>query len=140
MLRTRICYACRWASDVGVCIDSSGRDGLDLIEFNTHSFIVKIWLEEPAEDLHKGRWRGHITHVPSGERRYLQSLGEIVAFIVPYLVSMGVRLDVYWRLRSWLGKGLRIRAAPPESGNEGRGGHERVPAQASSRGGPPVER
>ncbi len=73
---------------------------MDLVEFNTHSFIVKIWLEEPADDNRKGRWRGHITHVPGGERRYLKSLSEIVAFIVPYLVSMGVRLDSYSRLRS----------------------------------------
>lgn len=75
---------------------------MDLIELNTHSFIVKVWLEEPGEDPHQGRWRGHITHVPGGERRYLKSLREILAFIVPYLSSMGVRLDVYWSLRSWL--------------------------------------
>jgi hypothetical protein len=71
---------------------------MDLVEFNTHSFIVKIWLEEAAEDHHRGKWRGHITHVPGGERRYLKNLGEIVAFIAPYLESMGVRLDAY----SWL--------------------------------------
>ena len=75
---------------------------MDLIEFNTHSFIVKIWLEEPADDKHKGKWRGHITHVPGGERRYLKSLGEIVAFMVPYMVSMGVRLDAYSKLRARL--------------------------------------
>ncbi len=71
---------------------------MDLVEFNTHSFIVKIWIEEPAEKPHKGRWRGHITHVPGGERRYLESLGEIVAFMVAYLLSMDVRLDAYSRL------------------------------------------
>jgi hypothetical protein len=75
---------------------------MDLVELNTHSFIVKIWLEEPADDDRKGRWRGHITHVPGGERRYLEGLGEIVAFIVPYLMSMGVRLNPFWRLRSML--------------------------------------
>jgi hypothetical protein len=75
---------------------------MDLVEFNTHSFIVKIWIEEPAEEHHKGRWRGHITHVPGGERRYLESLGEIVAFMVPYLLSMDVRLDAYSRLRARL--------------------------------------
>ncbi len=75
---------------------------MDLVEFNTHSFIVKIWIEEPAEDHQKGRWRGHVTHVPGGERRYLESLGEIVAFMVPYLLSMGVKLDAYSRLRARL--------------------------------------
>lgn len=76
---------------------------MDSIEFNTHSFIVKIWLEEPADDNRQGKWRGHITHVPGGERRYLKSLSEIVAFIVPYLISMGVRLDAYSRLSSRFG-------------------------------------
>ena len=80
---------------------------MDLVEFNTHSFIVKIWLEEPADDNRKGMWRGHITHVPGGERRYLKSLSEIVAFIVPYLVSMGVRLDAYSRLRFRIGSSFQ---------------------------------
>ena len=111
---------------------------MDLIEFNTHSFIIKIWLEEPAENHDKGRWRGHITHVPSGERRYLKSLGEIVAFIGPYLVSMGVRLEASWRLRSLLRRGQGERVPEPGSRTEG-GGAERVPARANSTGGRPAE-
>jgi hypothetical protein len=86
----------------GAGLDSCRRCGLDLIEFNTHSFVVKVWREEPAEDQQEGQWRGHITHVPSGERRYLKSLNGIVGFMLPYLASMGVRLDAFWRLRSWL--------------------------------------
>ena len=94
---------------------------MDLIEFNTHSFIVKIWLEEPAEEHRKGRWRGHITHVPSGERRYLKSLGGMLTFIVPYLVSMGVRLEAYWRLRTllWRGRGEQIPGAEKLSDADG---------------------
>lgn len=76
---------------------------MDLVEFNTHSFVVKIWLEEPADDDHKGKWRGHITHVPDGERRYLKGIGEIADFIVPYLASMGVQVDALSRLRAALG-------------------------------------
>ncbi len=82
---------------------------MDLVEFNTHSFIVKIWLEEPADGNRKGMWRGHITHVPGGERRYLKGLGEIVAFMVPYLISMGVRLDAYSRLRSRIGSSSQLK-------------------------------
>ncbi len=89
---------------------------MDLVEFNTHSFIVKIWLEEPAEDNRKGMWRGHITHVPGGERRYLESLGEIVAFMVPYLLSMGVRLDAYSRLRARLSSLSGSQRPKPELG------------------------
>ena len=62
---------------------------MDQFEVPTHSFIVKIWLEETAEEAGQALWRGHVTHVPSGERRYLQDLNEIVAFIVPYLEAMG---------------------------------------------------
>jgi hypothetical protein len=64
------------------------------VESNTHSFIVKVWLEETAEEIGQATWRGHITHVPSGERRYLQDLDKIAAFIAPYLERMGVRLGI----------------------------------------------
>ena len=36
---------------------------------STLSFIVRIWVEETAEESGRSSWRGHITHVPSGERR-----------------------------------------------------------------------
>jgi hypothetical protein len=75
---------------------------MDLLEFNTHSFIVKIWLEEPAEGNRRATWRGHITHVPSGERRYLKNLWQIAAFIAPYLMAMGVKLNLYLRIQEWL--------------------------------------
>lgn len=74
---------------------------MDQLEFNTHSFVVKVWREGAEDDHEEGQWRGHITHVPSGERRYLKGLGGIAAFILPYLASMGVRLGAFWRLRSW---------------------------------------
>ena len=90
---------------------------MDLVEFNTHSFIVKIWIEEPAENQHKGRWRGHITHVPGGERRYLESLSEIAAFMVPYLMSMGVKLDTYSSLRTRLANLFGSQPPNPENGS-----------------------
>jgi hypothetical protein len=69
---------------------------------HTHSFIAKIWLEEGADQGRPATWRGTITHVPSGAQRYLQSLGDILAFIVPYVEEMGVKLAPYWRVRRWL--------------------------------------
>ena len=75
---------------------------VDLFESSTHSFIIKIWLEESAEEAGQARWRGHITHVPSGERRYLKNLDDIVAFIAPYLEGMGLKLGYWWRMRNWL--------------------------------------
>jgi len=73
-----------------------------LIESNTHSFIIKIWLEETVTETQPASWRGHITHVPSGERRYLKSLSEVPAFIEPYLQQMGVKLRNSWTLTDWL--------------------------------------
>ena len=63
---------------------------MDLFEANTHPFIVKIWIEETAEEAGQATWRGHITHVPTGERRYLKDLDDITAFIAPYLEKMGM--------------------------------------------------
>ncbi len=75
---------------------------LDLFEVNTHPFIVKVWLEETAQQAGQATWRGHITHVPSGERRYLKDLDDITAFILPYLEEMGIKPEIGWRVRQWL--------------------------------------
>ena len=75
---------------------------MDPFETSNHSFIVKIWLEESAEAGHSARWRGHITHVPSGERRYLISLSDILVFIRPYLEEMGVKSNLFEQVWRWL--------------------------------------
>jgi hypothetical protein len=76
---------------------------MDAFEANNHSFIVKIWLEESADEDGKAVWQGHITHVFTGERRYFMNLDEISAFITPYLTRMGVKLgDTWnWKLTRW---------------------------------------
>ena len=66
---------------------------MSLLEDHTHSFIVKVWLEETSAEGGRATWRGHITHVPSGERRYLKDLDDITSFIAPYLEKMGVELE-----------------------------------------------
>ncbi len=68
-------------------------------EPEAQSFIVKVWVEERAEEAGRGVWRGHITHVSSSRRRYLKNLDEIGDFIAPYLEEMGIKLGVRWRLR-----------------------------------------
>jgi hypothetical protein len=72
------------------------------MEYDRQTFILKIWLEETLQESGRAIWRGHITHVPSGERRYVQCLDDIVAFIMFYLEAMGVKADRYWRLRQSL--------------------------------------
>jgi hypothetical protein len=69
---------------------------------HTHSFVTKIWLEEGADQGRPATWRGTITHVPSGARRHLQSLSDILVFIAPYVEEMGVELDLCWWVRRWL--------------------------------------
>jgi hypothetical protein len=54
---------------------------LDLEARETHSFVVKVWCEEPA------LWRGYVTHVPSGRRQYFQDLTVVLRFIGPYLTG-----------------------------------------------------
>lgn len=58
-------------------------------EATIHSFIVKIWIEEIIAENGETIWRGHITHVPSNERRYFTNLRDISAFINIYLEGMG---------------------------------------------------
>lgn len=82
---------------------------MDLSDLYTHSFIVKIWLEEVAEGARQAVWRGHITHVPSGERRYLKDLGDISDFIMSYLQEMGVKSGILWRIRQHFKSRGRIR-------------------------------
>jgi hypothetical protein len=72
------------------------------LESNIHSFIIKIWLEETAEEVGQAIWRGHITHVPSGERRYLQDLDSIAAFIAPYLEAIGAKIGNRWWMEDQL--------------------------------------
>jgi hypothetical protein len=60
-------------------------------ESNTCSFIIKVWLEEITGETGHTVWRGHVTHVPSGKRRYIQDLNAISLFIEPYLEKMGTR-------------------------------------------------
>lgn len=74
---------------------------MDLVEPGTQSFIVKIWVEDCAEETSQGVWHGHITHIPGHERRYLKDLSEIQNFITPYLETMGVKPGRRWRFRHW---------------------------------------
>ncbi|RIK44215.1 MAG: hypothetical protein DCC55_03225 [Chloroflexi bacterium] len=62
---------------------------MDVYERTTCSFIVKIWLEELSSKTGRPSWRGHITHVPSGSRKYFEDLNEIILFINFYLQALG---------------------------------------------------
>jgi len=61
---------------------------MDLFESDTHSFVIKIWLEETNAEARKAVWRGQITHVPSGQQSYFMDLDDILLFIQPHLKTM----------------------------------------------------
>ena len=63
-------------------------------ESHIQSFIIKIWLEEEIAESGRTVWRGHITHVPGGERQYIQDLSAISSFIQPYLEKMKAKSDL----------------------------------------------
>jgi hypothetical protein len=71
-------------------------------EGRSHSFIVKIWREKLDPKRGQAIWRGHITHVPGGERQYFTRLIDIVLYIAPYLEQLGVEPGVRWRITKWL--------------------------------------
>ncbi|HET7035602.1 MAG TPA: hypothetical protein VFI42_07980 [Thermomicrobiaceae bacterium] len=53
-------------------------------EAEVHSFIVKFW-RESAWPPDSPLWRGHVTHVPSGARRYVQDYTALLDFMRLYL-------------------------------------------------------
>ena len=73
----------------------------DLVEFSTHSFVIKMWLEATPTDAKKS-WRGHITHIPGGERLYVTSVFCILNFVTSYLKSMGIKFGRFWWIKDWL--------------------------------------
>jgi len=74
---------------------------MDLTESKVHSFIIKLWLEGDTSAV---VWHGHITHVPSGERRYFKKLSGITDFVSEYLDSRNTQPDLKSRMKGWLRK------------------------------------
>jgi hypothetical protein len=71
-----------------------------------HSFIVRVWLEEGADEQHPAVWRGHVTHAVSRERIYITDLREILPFIASYLACTPPEPRVRWRRwLTWLRRG-----------------------------------
>jgi hypothetical protein len=73
-----------------------------------HSFIIKLWLDEPPDESDRRQWRGHITHVPSGKRRYLKTLDDILNFVRPCLDSMELAQESPRLISRWLKSTQRL--------------------------------
>jgi hypothetical protein len=63
---------------------------MGLYERNTRSFIVKVWVEPNGESKMKLLWRGHVTHVFTGQRQYFEDLAVMVDFIRLSLQEIGI--------------------------------------------------
>jgi hypothetical protein len=76
---------------------------MDQEDSHTHSFIIRIWIEELNDEGDQKAWRGHITHVPSGKRRYMKDFDDILAFILPYTELNNSNLSaLLLRVNQWL--------------------------------------
>ena len=75
---------------------------MDLSESTLHSFIIKLWLEVDGGKSEANVWRGYITHVPTGNRRYLKRLSDITDFVQEYLDDTRGRKNLKSRARNWL--------------------------------------
>lgn len=73
-----------------------------MIESDTQSFVLKLWVDSQDDDGNQRFWYGYITHVPSDERHHFKSFGELNALLMPYLQEMGIRPPPIWRLIPWL--------------------------------------
>lgn len=58
-----------------------------------HTFVIRIWLEEAAQEGRPATWRGHIRHVLEGRPQHVQTLDEIVAVLSEHLRRMGVEVQ-----------------------------------------------
>ena len=56
----------------------------------SHTFIARFWLEPREIKDAKPIWRGVVEHVASGQRRYLEDLDEVKAFITAHLQNTGI--------------------------------------------------
>jgi hypothetical protein len=82
---------------------------VDSIQPNTHSFVIKVWVNEVIQEQEPIVWQGRITHVPSGQVRHFVNVDEIAAFVTPYLQQLGVKPTWSWKIRQWLRRNGRSR-------------------------------
>jgi hypothetical protein len=83
-----------------------------LPESSRYSYVIRLWFEATAAEAGHAQWRGHITNVASGERRFFEDLDEIADFIAPTLEHFGARIRYGLRVRRWIRRiRKRFRAA-----------------------------
>lgn len=72
------------------------------IEANTHSFVVKLWLDPSDGGAQDARWHGEIAHVASGQRYRFERLSELSRFLQPFLETLRIKIPLFWRIYLWM--------------------------------------
>ncbi|MCI0396436.1 MAG: hypothetical protein L0332_00855 [Chloroflexi bacterium] len=54
-------------------------------EAEAHSFVVRLWRENPDNSDEPGEWRGWLEHVQSGQRHYFRAVTDISRIVATYL-------------------------------------------------------
>lgn len=75
---------------------------MDAHEVSIHSFVIKIWLEDQRDTTGQPIWHGYITHIPSQERQYLRSIGDVVDAIHAHVGILAPHTEQRPRLWRWL--------------------------------------
>ena len=66
---------------------------MDPHRFDSHSFVIKLWIEQTAEEADEALWAGRISHVCSNDHRYVRHLRDVIDYLGPYLLDLGVAVD-----------------------------------------------
>jgi len=89
---------------------------MEISEESDHAFVIRIWKEKREIQGALPTWRGVIEHVPTGKRRYLQDLIQIITFLTPYLEEMNLKIDLFWRWVIWMRSLKYPTERPPVAG------------------------
>jgi hypothetical protein len=65
------------------------RGNVSLFEPPSHTFLLRIWIEEIPQESGRLCWRGSITHFPDEDRRYVQTFDQVAAFIWDHIRLQG---------------------------------------------------
>ena len=75
------------------------------------SFIIKVWLEETADEADQATWRGHITRIQTGRKRYFEDLDTMADVVASYLEGLGVEVENWRSIRRLCRAILRLLGA-----------------------------
>jgi hypothetical protein len=59
----------------------------------THSFVLRCWLEPREIESAEPLWRGEVEHVPTGERVFFRSFVELKRFLSSYLPGIAEAIE-----------------------------------------------